>query len=108
MVGSNDRATLQLGVGFRNDAHHVSGLDDRESLEAQCRQQLLVGLLLGDGPLGDQRQGALDARIDDEGAARVLADRPHDGVDVGVDEVQHHAVGRSASFGWLPIVRGLP
>jgi len=98
----HDPATLQLRVGLGHDpddAVRAGRLDDRESLQPQRCEQLLVGLLLGDRPLGDQGEGSANARIDDELAARVLANRPHGRFEVGVDEVQHHRVSAALDAG---------
>ncbi len=90
---ADDRAALQLGVRFRQHPRDVSGLHDREALQAQRGQQLLVGLLARDRPLGDERQRSLDARVDHESPAGVLADGADHGVDVRVHEIQHHRLG---------------
>jgi hypothetical protein len=74
----DDPPALQLGIRLGQDARDPHRrLDDGETLQPQRRQQLLVGLLLGDRPLGDEVDGPLDAWIDDELAPGVLADRPH-------------------------------
>ena len=95
LLADGARARLRLGLG--NDLHEAAFLDRRVALHAQRREQDLVEHVLRHRLVGDDVHRAGHARIEDEVAPRVLADRLDHRLDVGVDEIDGDllvAVGR--------------
>ncbi len=85
--GSNGGGAL-LGIGFRQNAHHPVALHGAEALQAQRRQQDLVGQLLGHRTGGHDVDIALDAGIENEILAADHAHGLHHRLDVGIDKIQ--------------------
>ncbi len=95
-----DGTALLLGVDFRDDLHDSVAFDGREPQQPQRRKQRRVDEAPGDGLGRHDVDRALHPRIDHEVAAGDLGDRPDDGFDVGVDEVERHRLlGRMGERG---------
>ena len=93
-VADRDGAGLQLGVGLGHHLQQAAVLDHREAQAAQRGQVVQVGLAHRQRLLAVERDGALDARVDDDLAFDHRAHRARHGLDVGVDEVQRHRRAR--------------
>ena len=81
------RARARLGLGLGHDLHEAAVLDRGVALHAQRRKEDLVEHVLRHRLVGDDVHRAGHARVEDEVAAGVLADRLDHRLDVGVDEI---------------------
>ena len=87
---AHHRDAVQLGVGLGHQLGHARLLDRRVALQAQRREQDLVGQLGRHRGVGDEVDLALDARVDEEVAPRDAPDCLDHRVDLGVLEVERH------------------
>jgi len=92
-------AALQLGVGLGHHLVQAGRLDHREALQPQRGQKLLEGGRRRHGPLGDQGELALDARVHHHVAAGDGGHGAGHGLDLGVGEVQRDGLARVHAAG---------
>ncbi len=87
------RTDLQLGIRLRHDLEEAIGRNHRISPQAQRGNQQAIRVFLVDRFFGDQVDGALDARIDDEGLVGVMADGLDHRFDIGADKIERRLDG---------------
>ena len=86
------RHSLKLRIRLGQHFHIVRRAHHRITLQAQHGAQHVEGLCFGDRLFRDKIDGAFDARINDEGITRVMANGTHHGFNISTNEVQRRPI----------------
>ncbi|MNM89532.1 hypothetical protein D3C81_1017640 [compost metagenome] len=89
-VGAVNRPAKQLRIRLRHHLRHTANIDHAKTLHAQRRQQHVVRLPRRHLTFRDQRQRALDPRIDEKLLPGGTRQRAHHRLNIRVDKIQRY------------------